>query len=473
MSSGALIIFALFMLWLLVGDTKRRPDASPALWLVVAWMTLAGSRPVSAWFDSVSADSTAEAYDEGNPFERVVYIVLIVCALAVLSRRKLRLSDVLRCNPWLMVFFLYWGLSILWADAPFVAFKRWFKDVGNLVMVMIVLSETHPVAAMKAVMMRTACVLVPTSVLFIRFIPELGRTFHIGTGEMMYIGVSTHKNSLGVLALVCLLFLAWSALSKAGTGESARSLRWTLCDLTMAAMAGWLLYMSGSATALGCAALGLAVLALFQLESWRRHALFIEMVAIVVGLIVWIGVGTEGAMELIVVDMLNRDLTLTTRTDVWPMLLSKTDSVMFGSGFSSFWTGERLAEIYNKLGIIQAHNGYLETYLNGGLCALGLLFMVLFSAILAINRQFAAGVPHASLALSFVLVSIAYNATEASFDKNSLLWFGFLLMVAKYRKVVSPDEERPRHPDRMTGPRNSLFTAQPGSSAFSLGRNKP
>jgi hypothetical protein len=241
---------------------------------------------------------------------------------------------------------------------------------------------------------------------------------------------------------VCLLFLIWSSISRAEPGESAPSFRWTLIDSTLAAMAGWLLYMSGSATALGCAALGLAVLALFQFRSWRNHATFLEIVAIIAGLLVWSAYGTDGAMEVLVVDLLHRDLTLTTRTDVWPMLLSKTDSVMFGSGFSSFWTGERLADIYNKLGIIQAHNGYLETYLNGGLCAVGLLLMMLLASILSVNRQLSAGASNASLALAFIFVSIAYNATEASFDKASVLWFCFLLLVTTYRPMT--DEKRLR-----------------------------
>ena len=439
MSTTAIVIFATFTLWLLANDAKRRAGVSPALWAVVAWITLVGSRPVSAWFDMGPAVGTAaEAYDEGNPLERGVYFFLIFFGILVLLRRNVRLRVVIASNAWLFLFFAYWGLSVFWADASFVSFKRWTKDLGNMVMVMVVLSDSSRLNAIKAVLKRSACILVPVSVLFIRFVPALGRTYHSGTGEMMYTGVTTHKNSLGVLALVCLIFLLWEFVCKSGEGELRRSVRSTVGDLTLLLMAGWLLLMSGSATALGCAAVGATIVMLLSLKGVRAHARSIEFLGFAIGTGLWASGAAQSMLEFLIVDVLGRDLTLTTRTDVWPVLLSRVDSVLVGSGFNSFWTGERLAELYGQLGIIQAHNGYLETYLNGGLLGVTLLAMVLLSAIRVANRQLTEGGEYASLAFAWVFITVVYNFTEASFNKTSLLWFAFLLMVTQYRDTRSP-----------------------------------
>ncbi len=48
-----------------------------------------------------------------------------------------------------------------------------------------------------------------------------------------------------------------------------------------------------------------------------------------------------------------------------------------GAGFETFWVGPRVAKIYSKVGGLQmtneAHNGYIEVYLNLGSLAWGLL----------------------------------------------------------------------------------------------------
>ena len=72
---------------------------------------------------------------------------------------------------------------------------------------------------------------------------------------------------------------------------------------------------------------------------------------------------------------LGRDSTLTGRTDIWRQVLDLHTNPLVGVGFESFWLGERL----RKIGELywwqanEAHNGYLETYLNLGLIGLFIL----------------------------------------------------------------------------------------------------
>ena len=62
----------------------------------------------------------------------------------MLAARAERVGALLRANTLLVVFFCYCAVSVLWSDFPFVAFKRLTKGIGNLTMVLIVLSDPAP-----------------------------------------------------------------------------------------------------------------------------------------------------------------------------------------------------------------------------------------------------------------------------------------------------------------------------------------
>ena len=70
-----------------------------------------------------------------------------------------------------------------WSEEPFVASKRWLKDFGNVVMVLVLLTEKNPLDAVRAVFVRCAYLLVPLSVLFVKYYVWLGKVYSSATGE--------------------------------------------------------------------------------------------------------------------------------------------------------------------------------------------------------------------------------------------------------------------------------------------------
>jgi O-antigen ligase len=132
--------------------------------------------------------------------------------------------------------------------------------------------------------------------------------------------------------------------------------------------------------------------------------------------------------------MLGRDATLTGRTDIWDLVLAEQLNPLVGAGFYSFWTGERIAKFWELYGVgmNQAHNGYLETYLIGGVIGVGLLLAMLVSAGRTIKKELVVRTNWGSLRLIFWLVSIVHNWTEASFSKLTLLWFLLLTVIMEY-----------------------------------------
>ena len=211
-------VYILGILGLFELNRDREARTSGALWLPVLWLALAGSRSVSQWaaifgFGSV-VPLTPDQYLEGSPLDRNVYMARTALGLIALVKRQGKIEKLLRANRQILLFFFYCVISTLWSDFPDVAFKRWIKAVGDLVMVLIVLTEIDQLAAVKRLLSRVGFVLLPLSILFIKYYPDLGRAYHpdIGSWSPAYTGVTTSKNLLGMITLVLGLGSEWSFL---------------------------------------------------------------------------------------------------------------------------------------------------------------------------------------------------------------------------------------------------------------------
>ena len=145
---------------------------------------------MSSWLDVRPSFASVSSYSEGSPVDRAVFLALIVAGIYVLARRQINWGTLLRKNSLLALYFLYCLASILWADEPFVAFKRWFKDLGNPVMALVILTTPNPREALTLTLRRLSFLWLPASVLFVKYYPELGRAYHVD-GSPMYIGIGT------------------------------------------------------------------------------------------------------------------------------------------------------------------------------------------------------------------------------------------------------------------------------------------
>ncbi len=147
------------------------------------------------------------------------------------------------------------------------------------------------------------------------------------------------------------------------------------------------------------------------------------------------------------VQIVGRDLTFTGRTEIWELVLREKTNPLIGVGFYSFWLGdrpERLSEGY-YYHLNEAHNGYLETYLNNGLIGLALLAMVLISAARRIKPYVLAGQNYGALRLAFLITTIIYGMTEAVFNRLVIIWFVLLLSSMEYpRRGRRTVERTPR-----------------------------
>src|SRR6266481_1626715 len=362
-----------FIIFLFRRDIREKPDVSGALWLPLLWLVIGCSRPVSAWLNIFGLPvSGAPSVEEGSPLDAWVYFALIIAGFCVLAKRQVRLSEVVSNNGWLIVFLLYCFISITWSDFPFVAFKRWLKILGHPIMALIVLTEPDPKEALIRLMKRCAYIVVPVSILFIKYYPELGRGFS-PWGGAMNTGINTDKNMLGADLLIPGYFFFWYLLQTWQTKRSTR--RRNELRLIAGFLIGiwWLFSQAHSATSLTCLLVGILVVVFVGIRSINKNLIGTYMLAALVLLAVAeMGFGISGRFS----ESLGRGTGFTGRTGLWTALLGLHTNPIVGTGFESFWLGERPQQLEGIFFFIpnEAHNGYLETYLNLG--SIGLFILI-------------------------------------------------------------------------------------------------
>ncbi len=440
----ATIVYVAGIIGLFFLDRDLKERTSKALWVPVMWLLIVGSRPVSMWFQTGPTISQADQYTEGSPLDAAVFGVLIAAGVVVLSSRSRQVKRFLRGNVPLLLFFSYCALSILWSDNSFVAFKRWTKAVGDLVMVLIVLTDPDPLAATKRFFSRAAFVLLPTSVLFIKYYPDLGRSYNPWTWVPMYGGVTTFKNLLGMTCLVCGLGSLWSFLSAYLERKMPHRIQHMIAHGIILATAVWLFKTADSMTSLSCFLMAAAVLVVTT-RRWviTRASVVHTLVGFFVALALCALFADTGGT---LVHSLGRDPSLTGRTAIWQAVLSLQTNPLFGTGFESFWLGSRLERVWEmtEKGIQEAHNGYLELYLN-----LGLVGVALFASLIVTGYRHALSVfrrePHAGrIRLAFFTAGVIYSFTEAGFRMMSPIWIAFLLAITGVPRISHYKKHQPR-----------------------------
>ena len=200
----------------------------------------------------------------------------------------------------------------------------------------------------------------------------------------------------------------------------------------------WLIVRADSMTSLSCLFLAGTVMVLVS-QHWviRRPGGALAIVSAAIGLPLFaLFINSVGTL----VHSLGRNSTLTGRTSIWKAVLSMHTNPLVGTGFESFWLGNRLQAVWNMSvkGIQEAHNGFIELYLNLGWVGLLLLGWLIVSgyrnAAVALRREPNDG----SLRLAFLASALIFSMTEAGFRMLSPIWFAFLLAIVGNSAGLQP-----------------------------------
>jgi exopolysaccharide production protein ExoQ len=419
-----------FVVYLFRRDFRDRPNVSRALWLPVMWTILISSRSLAQWLDALGVRQARGSMEEGNSVDAIIYLVLIIMGLRVLARRRISFGEVVRNNRMLTIFFVYCLLAVAWSDFPLVAFKRWTKVVGHPVMALIVLTESDPVEALTVLMRRCAFLLMPLSITLIKYFPDIGRNYD-DWGMATNNGVTRNKNELGCLCMLWAFFFFWQLLKTWRTEPSAARKQELYLNLGLLLIIGYSLRKAHCATATVCLAGGALIVFAVGTKWVKPQYIGVYIVAAVAA------IGLEESVFGLISSiraLLGHESTMTGRELLWQELLNFHTNPILGAGYESFWLGPRLDAIWatHWWHPTEAHNGYLETYLNLGALGVILLAGLLFSSFQKARAELMKDFEFGRFRLGLVIAFVAYNWTEAAFKGLSPVWFLFMLITIDY-----------------------------------------
>lgn len=420
------------LLWF---DPAKDTKVSAALWVPLAWMFFMGSRAPSQWLGLGGSGGVAQSFEEGDPLNRAFYLLLLVLSIAILVSRSFRFGNFFAKNQALTLFLFYALLSVLWSDFPFPAFKKWFRDLGDYSLVLVVLSDRHPLEAVRTLLRRLGYFLIPLSVLLIKYFPGMAKDYDPWTGGQTFTGVSTSKNMLGIICLVCGIYFFWDTVVRWPERKNKKQKYIILVNAALLMMVVWLLNICDSATSRACLIIACLVILLAHSKTIQRRPRILTVSIPIIFLtfsLLFFGMGLNETFA----GALGRT-SLSGRPQIWHIVLSLNTNPLVGTGYESFWLGSRLQRVWaGGMGQInEAHNGYLEVYLNLGYIGLFLLFLFVAASYRNICKRLKPFSSIGSLTLAIWTAFLFHNSTEADF-RSGLMWLTFVLAALAASGIV-------------------------------------
>jgi exopolysaccharide production protein ExoQ len=434
-----IVIAGLF--WL---DREKNARVSKAVWIPTIYLLIICSRGVSLWLGLDGSNSADGIYS--SPVDAVVNFVLLVLALLVLANRSRKVSTLLRGNRAVLLFYSYAAVSMLWSDFPFVTLKHWTKGIEDVAMVLLVLTDSDPVMAVRRILTRAAFILIPVSPVLGRFYPALGRVFTKG-GMPEFVGVATQKNQLGQTCLILGLGALWCFLTAYRDRTAANRRRHLIAQGCVLVIVAYLLQQCQSLTSTVALVLSGSVMALASRRSVGAKPAKLQLLVAAALAVAVVPVFVAPTL----VETMGRDTTFSGRTAIWSILPTLVRNHWLGAGYETFLMGPRLvaARALMDASFQEAHNGYLEVFLN-----LGWIGVFLFACLLITGyRKLIAAVGRDpavfSLGLAFFIGVLIEGLSEAPFRMLAPTMFVLLwAIMGASKEAISLT--RARRPSRST-----------------------
>ncbi len=235
------------------------------------------------------------------------------------------------------------------------------------------------------------------------------------------------KNMLGMICLILALGAEWRLMGEFQGRHGNHKTGPRIAQITLFAMALWLLWIANSVTSLSCFLMASGLIVVTRRPGVARNRAVIHLLVVVLVVVALSALFLDAGAGL--VKSVGRDPTLTGRTGLWKQLISMSPNALLGAGYESFWLGKRLEQLWSvfRWHPNEAHNGYLEVFLNLGWIGLGLLAMVIVTGYRNVVQVLRRDREIGRLKLAYFIVGVTYSFTEAGFRMMSPIWVFFLL----------------------------------------------
>jgi O-antigen ligase len=372
---------------------------------------------------------------EGNVLNQVCGLITLLVPLFLFVRHKVFLSkSFYRANFFLLAFLVCVAASIAWSDEPMLSFKRYIAMISVVCFAGFIAYNyrIEKIAFMLGCIIGAAALL---GLVFAVIRPDIAFIAG-GIRDGAFKGIFAEKNAGARINAIGFLLLL-------PTIRQRNPLAILYAFFSLIAIA-----LAQSATAIALIVAGAAsygyFLTLVRLRINRSMMAFFgaTLVYALIGLLLY------GNYTLLL-ELLGRDSSLTDRTLIWDLLSPFIDDKFLkGYGYGAFWASNDADVFIKRWGYIgNAHSGYLETLLNGGviqLTALILLFaQVLIKQYRSITSEQSAQVRACALVIIGLFVVTNYVAyVIPNYRSAEFLVFCTLALTFRHRHAASPGLSR-------------------------------
>ncbi len=333
----------------------------------------------------ILSGGVSEGEDAGGSSDfaliQLIFLVIYCITFCLLALRWKKVIQVTTKDGliWLLV-----GLaifSIFWSNAPDITRTRSIALVGTT-MFALYLASRYSLKEQLNLLGWTFGISIVMSFAFVIALPSYGKMAGVHLGALR--GIYSHKNTLGkVMAPSAIVFLLLAL--------GAPKKRWfAWCGLIGSI---FLIIGSQSSSCLGNLSILIITLFFLHILRWRYEFMIPTLIVMaIISSIIYLLLTTNAEA---IAALFGKNLTLTGRTDFWPLILDKIwQRPWLGYGFGAFWMGYDGPSAYiwyaSTFKAPNGHNGYLDLCLELGLVGLSIYLIGLittFSRGLAYIRQ--------------------------------------------------------------------------------------
>ena len=376
--------------------------------------------------------ATATPPEAGGTASRMLWLALLGGGgLVILWRGAMAWLLVQRLNFFLLAFVVLAIASIAWSIDASVTVRRLFR-----VLTIVVDSTAFVLIGWHARRFQNVLRPIITLVLLGSIVFGLGwpdLAIHQETSAVLldaWHGLASHKNGLGDIACVGLIFWFHAWLSR-----EAR----LLPALVGGGVAAACLYLSRSSTSLVATVFTLLFLAMMLRSPRALHRYMPYLVALFVTALLTYSLAllqiVPGLHTLLspVAALTGKDMSFTGRSDIWDIMSEHIRlNPYLGTGYGAYWTGgEEGTPAFSFIRLLNfypasAHNGYLEILNDLGVVGLVVLFGYLATFVVQSLRLLKADRIQSSLYLALFMQAAITNLSETHWF--SVLSVDFVIM---------------------------------------------
>jgi O-antigen ligase len=372
---------------------------------------------------------------EGNVANQICGLITLLVPLFFFIRNKVFVSkSFYKNNFFLLLFLVCLAVSISWSYDPMLSFKR-FMALVSVVFFAGFITYNY---SLEKIMFVLGCAIGIAALIGLIFAVVMPSVAFISGGirDGAFKGIYPEKNAGARLNAIAILMLL---------PMITRRNRWAIACSFFSFIA---ILLAQSATGVALIFAGTASYAYFlmliRFRINRSRAVFFTTTIIYLLICLFLY-----ANYTLLLGLLDRDPSLTDRTLIWDILSPAIDAKFLkGYGFGAFWTSPDAEPFIARWGYIgNAHSGYMETLLNGGIVQLVALIILFADALIKQYRAVLAGQSapfHASalvvIGLFIVTNYVAYiipNYRSAEFLVFCILTLSLRRPQPRYSPVAS------------------------------------